>query len=380
MPKAKTKTATANIRAIVGSDEARVKREAAELAQKLAPAEAGEFGLEIIDGTADNVDGAATAIRSTIAALQTLPFFGGGKLVWLKSANFLSDDVKGKSVNVLEPLEELGAILKGGLPDDVTFLLSAIDPDKRRSFYKTLTKLADTQIFDEPDLNRSGWEENAGEIVRTEAKKRSLEFEEEALELFVLSTGGDSGVVANELEKLVLYAPEGAVTTEQVRALVPISRAAVIFELGNALARRDATLALNLVRDLLDQGETAIGILLATILPTIRNLLLAKDLMERHQLPRPHAPFAFISALNRLPAKETEHLPRKKDGTLNGYALGIAAMNAHRFETDQLVRGMEACLQANLELVTTQLDQELVLTEIVVKLLTWGVPRAFCSP
>jgi len=30
---------------------------------------------------------------------------------------------------------------------------------------------------------------------------------------------------------------------------------------------------------------------------------------------------------------------------------------------------MEACLQANLELVTTQLDQELVLTQVVVKLL-----------
>ena len=222
MPKAKTKTATANIRAIVGSDEARVKREAAELAQKLAPAEAGEFGFEIIDGAADNVDGAATAIRSTIAALQTLPFFGGGKLVWLKSANFVSDDVKGKSANVLEPLEQLGAILSEGLPGDVTFLVSAIDPDKRRSFYKTLTKLADIQIFDEPDLNRSGWEENAGEIVRAEAKKRGLEFEEEALELFVLSTGGDSGVVANELEKLTLYAPEGAITAEQVRALVPI--------------------------------------------------------------------------------------------------------------------------------------------------------------
>jgi len=369
MPKAKTKMATANIYATVGSDEARVKREAAELAQKLAPAEAGEFGLEIIDGAADNVDGAANAIRSTIAALQTLPFFGGGKLVWLKSANFLSDDVRGKSVNVLEPLKELGDFLSSGLPNDVTFLVSAIDPDKRRSFYKTLTKLAEIQVFDEPDLNRSGWEENAGEIVRTEAKKRGLEFEEEALELFVLSTGGDSGVVANELEKLALYGPEGPITIEQVRALVPISRAAVIFELGNALARRNATLALSLVRDLLDQGETAIGILLATLLPTIRNLLLAKDLMERHRLTRPQAPFAFISTLNRLPAKETEHLPRKKDGAINGYAIGIAAMNAHRFETNQLVRGMEACLQANLELVTTQLDQELVLTEVVVKLL-----------
>jgi DNA polymerase III subunit delta len=369
MPNAKAKTRTANIHAIVGSDEARVKGQAAELAKQLAPAEAGEFGLETIDGAVDSVDGAANAIRSTIAALQTLPFFGGGKLVWLKSANFLSDDARGKSANVLEPLEELGDLLSTGLPNDVTFLVSAIDPDKRRSFYKTLTKLAEIQVFDEPDLNRSGWEENAGEIVLAAAKKRGLKFEDEALELFVLSTGGDSGVVASELEKLALYAPEGAITVEQVRALVPISRVAVIFELGNALARRDATLALSLVRDLLDQGEKAIGILLATILPTVRNLLLAKDLMERHRLPRPQAPFSFISTLNRLPANETEHLPRKRDGTISGYALGIAAMNAHRFETNQLVRGMEACLQANLELVTTQLDRELVLTEVVVKLL-----------
>src|SRR5438477_9827767 len=219
MPRAKAKVHTASIRAIVGSDEARVKREAADLAKQLAPAEAGEFGLEIIDGAADNVDGAANAIRSTIAALQTLPFFSGGKLVWLKSANFVSDDVKGKSANVLEPLEALVDILSSGLPNDVTFLVSAIDPDKRRSFYKTLTKLAEIQVFDEPDLSRSGWEENAGEIVRAEAKKQSLEFEEEALELFVLSTGGDSGTVANELEKLALYAPKGAVTTKEVRTL-----------------------------------------------------------------------------------------------------------------------------------------------------------------
>src|SRR5207248_5789295 len=124
----------------------------------------------------------------------------------------------------------------------------------RRSFYKTLTKLAESQVFDEPDLNRSGWEENAAEIVRAEAQKRSLKFEDEALELFVLSTGGDSGVVANELEKLALYTPEGAITAEQVRALVPISRAAVIFVLGNAMARRDANLTINLVRVLLDHG------------------------------------------------------------------------------------------------------------------------------
>ena len=89
--KRKTKTATANIYAVVGSDEAEVKRAAAELAAKLTPPDAGDFGLEVIDGVADNAEQAASRIRSTIEALQTLPFFGGGKLVWLKNANFLGD-------------------------------------------------------------------------------------------------------------------------------------------------------------------------------------------------------------------------------------------------------------------------------------------------
>jgi DNA polymerase-3 subunit delta len=76
-----------------------------------------------------------------------------------------------------------------------------------------------------------------------------------------------------------------------------------------------------------------------------------------------------VSAVNRLPASATEHLPRKKDGGLNAYALGVAAMSAHRFKTPQLVAGLEACLEANLQLVSSQLDHELILTEIVVKLL-----------
>src|SRR5262249_59074020 len=125
-------------------------------------------------------------------------------------------------------------------------------------------------------------------------------------------------------------------------------------------------------RQLLDQGESAIGILLVAVLPTVRNLLLAKDLMEQHRISRPHAPFPFISAVNRLPANATAHLPRKKDGTINAWTLGLAAQNAHRFTTEQLIAAMQACLTANLQLVTTQLDHELVLTELVVKILGSG--------
>jgi DNA polymerase-3 subunit delta len=371
-PKAKTRIAApvSNIYAVVGSDESEVKRTAQELAAKLTPPDAGDFGLEVIDGAADNAEQAAARIRSTIEALQTLPFMGGGKLVWLKNANFLGDSPIGRAASVQDALETLSGTIATDFGTDVTFLISAPEVDKRRSFYKSLAKRAELQVFDRLDATRSGWEEEATEVARPRANKRKLQFDDDALELFVLLTGGDTRQIDNELDKIDIFlGDERTVNVDVVRELVPLSRAGVIFELGNALAERDLDLALRLVRRLLDQGESAIGILLVAILPTVRNLLLAKDLMERHRLPRPHAPFQFISTINRLPAEATQHLPRKKDGTINAYALGIAAQNAHRFETKQLIDGMQACLEANLKLVTTQLDHELVLTEVVVKLL-----------
>jgi DNA polymerase-3 subunit delta len=372
MPKAKATTAVSesNIHAVVGSDESEVKRVAAELAATLTPPDAGEFGVEVVDACADSVDQAVAKIRLAIEALQTIPFFGGGKLVWLKNANCMGDSVIGRSAAVQGALEDLAEVLETGLGADVTLLVSATETDKRRSFYKALAKRAEVQVIDRLDSSRAGWEEEATEIVRRRAKAMQLQFDEEALDLFVLLTGGDTRQIENELEKIDLYlGRERRVTVEQVRELVPLSRAGVIFELGNALAACDLERALMLVKRLLDQGETAIGILLVAILPTIRNLLLAKDLMERNRMPRPHAPFTFISALNRLPAEATEHLPRKKDGSINGYALGIAAQQAHRFQREKLLAGLESCLEANLRLVSSQLDHELVLTEIVVKLL-----------
>ncbi|HET9418021.1 MAG TPA: hypothetical protein VFO30_01655 [Chthoniobacterales bacterium] len=402
VPKTQTKSATANIHAVVGSDEAEVKRVAAELAQNLTPAAAGDFGLEIIDGAVDNAEQAVARIRSTVEALQTLPFMGDGKVVWLKNANFLGDTPTGRSAIVLSALQELSELISGGIGADVTFLLSAAEVDKRRTFYKSLAKSTELQVFDRLDSTRTGWEEEAIEAVRTRAKKRKLQFDDDALDLFVLLTGGDTRQIDNELEKIDIFlADRGTsfqplgqagispaitaakmaagptagtavprVTVDVVRELVPLTRGGVVFELGNALAEHDLERGLRLVRRLLDQGETALGILLVAILPTVRNLLLAKDLMERHRLPRPPVPFQFISAINRLPAEATAHLPRKKDGSINAYALGIAAQNAHRFKTEQLVDGLNACLDANLKLVTTQLEHELVLTELVVKLLT----------
>jgi DNA polymerase-3 subunit delta len=202
MPKVKTEAASAKIYAVLGSDEAEVKSVAAELATNLTPPGAGDFGLEIIDGAADNADQAEVQVRSAIEAVQTLPFFGSTKVVWLKNVNFLGDDQKACSTAVQSALEELSGLIEGGFGPGITFLISATDVDKRRSFYKTLRKQAEVQVFDRLDSSRGGWEEEALEMVQQRARKRKLQFNDDALDLFVLLTGGDTRQIENELEKI----------------------------------------------------------------------------------------------------------------------------------------------------------------------------------
>jgi DNA polymerase-3 subunit delta len=361
-----------NIVAVVGGDEGAVKAAAMELAGRMTPPDAGEFGVEIIDGNVDNAAAAVVRIHQTIDALQTFPFFGGGKLVWLKSVNFLADSVIGRAASVLAALETLLALLNQGVAPDIRFLLSATETDKRRTFYKQLSKLAEIHAHDRLDSSRSGWEEEAAALVSERARARGMRLTGEARELFTLLTGGDTRQIENELEKLELYLGTGGnreIDAEMVRTMVPLSRAGVIFELGNAISRRDLGGALRLLDRLLQQGETPIGLLLVALVPTVRNLLLVKDLQQRYKLPRPASPFAFGQVMGRLPPEATAHLPRKKDGTVNTFGLGFAAAEAHRFRLERLREGLQACLTANLQLVTGQLEPRLALERAIITLL-----------
>jgi DNA polymerase-3 subunit delta len=302
--------------------------------------------------------------------LLTFPFFGGEKLVWLRNANFLGDTVTGRASDVLEGLESLGATLGKGLPEGVRFLLSASEVDKRRAFYKTLSKLAKVTVLDALDTSKGGWEEAAMGLVRQIAETAGVRLRMDALELLAIRTGGDRRTIASELEKIALYVgePEREVTVEEVSLLVPMTAEAVIFELGNALAARHTHNALALLQQLISQKESPIGILLVAVIPTFRNLLAVKELMDRYKVPRPAQPFYFGKTLEKLPSEAIEHLPRKKDGTVNAYALGIAAQHAHRFTVRELRAAQRMVLEANVSLVSSAQDPEGLLQQLVIRL------------
>jgi DNA polymerase III subunit delta len=365
------KSATSNFTAVLGTDESRVKETALGLSRELAPADAGDFGVEIIDGVAESADHCERIVRSVMDALQTLPFFGGGKLVWLKNANFLADTQVGKTIAALDGAEAILDYVEKQLPPEVKFLLSATAVDKRRSAFKRMQKLADLRVFDRPDTSKTGWEDEVMPLVARRARELGLTFDEDALEMFVQLAGEDTRQLDSELEKIALYLGGNArATLEDVRAIVPLSRAGIIFEVGNAIGKRDLRRALELLRTLVYQGQNPVGILLGAIVPRVRSLLLAADIVARHpKLPRGSYQ-GFVGALDRLPPEETAHLPKKKDGSgINGYPIFLALDEARRFTIAELRAALRACLEANLKLVTTALDAQLVLERLLIGML-----------
>ena len=101
------------------------------------------------------------------------------------------------------------------------------------------------------------------------------------------------------------------------------------------------------------------------------DLLAPTDLITRHpRLPRGNYG-AFGSALEKLPAAETAHIPKKKDGTgLNAYPIFLALGETARFTATELRAALQACLDANLKLVTTSIDPQLVLERLLIGMLT----------
>lgn len=361
--------AASNIFAFFGSDEAQVKEAALNLSRKLSPPD-DEFGLEVVSGNADNADHASQIVGNAIEAIQTLPFFGGEKVVWLQDVNFLGDNQTGKAETTLSAVETLASLLEQGLPPDVKLIVSAGEVDKRRSFYKKITKLAKVETFDKVDVSKPGWETQVMSLVRDRAGEIGLTFEGNALERFVLMVGAETRTIDAELEKLSLYANGRAATEKDVGEIVSSSHVGVIFEIGDALARRNLPRTLELIERQLRRGENPVGILLAAIVPRVRNLLHARDLVERHGIRAGRSYPPFQKAVDALPESQTAHLPKKKDGGVSAYPLYLAAQISDRFSVAELKMALEACLEANLRLVTTQLEPQLVLNQLVTRILS----------
>lgn len=103
--------------------------------------------------------------------------------------------------------------------------------------------------------NYSGAE--AKQLAQTLAGERGLQMGGAEIDLLVEATAGEAYRIAAEIEKLALFAAAGRkrITAADISALVPDAQETTIFNLVNALARRDRTQSMELLDTLVRAGE-----------------------------------------------------------------------------------------------------------------------------
>src|SRR5437016_11110348 len=125
---------------ICGEDDFAVKQRAKQIYQQWAE-ELGGFDHEIIDAGVVNSGEALKVLARLREALQTLPFFGSAKVIWLKNCNFLGEERAAATQAVTDTLVDVAEELKAFPWDNVRLLVSAGKVDKRKVFYKSLDKI-----------------------------------------------------------------------------------------------------------------------------------------------------------------------------------------------------------------------------------------------
>ena len=117
--------------------------------------------------------------------------------------------------------------------------------------------------------------------INNRAKRVEVKITPAAVTLLANFIGNNLRLLTNELDKLATYVGKGGtIREEDVHLLSAQVQEARIFDLTDALAQRRSKQALNLLHDLLADGEPPIK-LISTIISHVRSLLLVKELAQK---------------------------------------------------------------------------------------------------
>jgi len=159
-------------------------------------------------------------------------------------------------------------------------ILTAAELDKRKKFYKTAQK--DFCLCEFPRLKGYALERWADAFVR----KSGYRISAGGLKRVVDMAGSDLRTLASEFEKLMLYAgDEKNIPDAVIESLVRASRQQSIFDLTNAVGRRDRVGAIRSLGNLLGMGEHPL-VVVTMLARHCRQMLIAIEGLRDGKNPR----------------------------------------------------------------------------------------------
>jgi DNA polymerase-3 subunit delta len=357
---------------VCGDDEFAVKKRAREIYQQWCE-ELGGMDHEIIEASVSNSGDALNAVAKLREALQTLPFFGSGKAVWLRDCNFLGDERAASSQAVTETLAELAEELKDFAWQNVRLLISAGKVDKRKTFFKTLDKIGTVESFAALSADDKDWVERAEVAARTAIRERKKEISEEALSELVNRVGPNARQLESEIEKVSVFTGERKkIEFADVAAICSRNKTARAFALGDALGDRDLPRLLKRLDEELwetkfDKDKSEIGLLYGLI-SKVRAMLLLKEMVREGWVKADADYSRFKLQLDRVPKDAFPAEKKFNPLAMHPWMLHRALEQSRNYSRAELIRAMNLLLDGNRRLVSSGLDEALVLQQALVQI------------
>lgn len=179
-----------------------------------------------------------------IDVAQTMPFFAERRLILIEDSGFFK-----------KSCEELADYIPE-IPQTAYIVFVESEIDKRGRLYKAVNKAGCAVEFGAQD------EQLLIRWILGRLKKENKKITQSVMQLFLNKTGTDMGNIDKELEKLLCYTLEkDVIEAEDVEAVCTSQISNRIFDMVNAIGKRQQKLALSLYYDLLALKEQPMRIL-----------------------------------------------------------------------------------------------------------------------
>jgi DNA polymerase III subunit delta len=224
---------------------------------ELLTADTKAFNLDIVYGSKADA-------RDVIAHAASFPMMSDRRVVVVKEFDkLLSSDTAKEIVSsyIMRPLDSTCLVLLAERPD---FRTKPFVDLKKSGLVFAFNSLYDNQI--------PAW-------ISERCKKMGKDVDLEACRLLQAYVGNSLRAIQNELDKLFIYLGERKrVTPEDVADVVGVTRGFTVFDLQNAVGKKNLEEALRIVNRMIESGETSqLTIVMLTryfnILWKLKNLL-----------------------------------------------------------------------------------------------------------
>lgn len=327
-----------------------------------------DLSKEIVDGNAGKAEEAVQAISNFIAAAQTLSLFGEKKTVWLKDISFLADNRTASAEDTLEALERLQTFLESVDPESVHLLLTASPVDKRRKFFKWLSKNSDFKEI------KGGNAKDLGLYIQKELRPLGAEISTDALNFLIEKTSGNTRLAITEALKLATYiGPEGGgrIEEDDVREMVPDPVDGDFFETTDVFFTGDLQGTLDALGRYFFINKEARP-LLASLQSRNRLLIQLRTLTSSGEVS---VGYRGLDGLDRAAEKYLVHYGGSKEKnplnifSQNAWYLGKVAQSAKGLSLKKLVDFQLTFVEAFQELVSRPREQEEVMRAMAIRCL-----------